>query len=88
MPNIKSAIKRVQVTQTKTLKNTMIKSALKTYIRRFDEAIKAGDNEKLQAAFVKATKNIDKAAAKGILHKNTASRKKSLIARKMNQANA
>lgn len=84
MPNIKSAIKRVKVTQAKTLRNSMVKSALKTSIRKFETALKAGESENIQGTFVKATKLIDKAVAKGVLHKNTASRKKSSIAKKVN----
>ena len=83
MPNIKSAIKRVKVTSTKTLQNSMIKSALKTSVKKFDEALKTGD-EKVQDLYKKATKFIDKAAAKGVLHKNTAARKKSSISKKLN----
>ncbi len=88
MPNIKSAIKRVKVTQIKTLRNSMIKSALKTNIRKFEEALKAGNAEQVKTISISAVKHIDKAVAKGVLHKNTAARKKSLIAKQINKSNA
>lgn len=84
MPNIKSAKKRVKVTETKTLQNSMIKSALKTTIKKVDESIKAGEASAIETAYTKAVKSIDKAVAKGILHKNTAARKKSSITKKLN----
>ena len=86
MPNIKSAIKWVQVTKVKTANNTAKKSALKTDIRKAKEAIVAKDasaNEALKAAVV----SIDKAAANHLMHKNTAARKKSRMAKALNAAN-
>lgn len=88
MPNIKSAIKRVKVTDTKTLRNSMVKSALKTYIKKFEESLKTGDAEQVKTTSINAVKHIDQAVAKGVLHKNTAARKKSLIAKQINKANA
>lgn len=80
LPNIKSAIKRVKVTETKSLKNTIKKSALKTSIKKCSEAIENNDANK--AEIMKNTvQAIDKAAAKGLLHKNTAARKKSRLAK-------
>ncbi|NPV27177.1 MAG: 30S ribosomal protein S20 [Firmicutes bacterium] len=84
MPNIKSAIKRVEVARIRTLRNMARKSALKTAIKRFKEAVGGPSPEKTQEAFVKAVSAIDKAAAKGIIHKNTAARKKSRLARLLN----
>ena len=83
MPNIKSAKKRVKVIATKTMKNQMQKSSLKSTLKKFEVALNAGDKAALDAAYIDAVKKVDKAAAKGILHKNTAARKKSLLARKM-----
>lgn len=80
MPNIKSAKKRVKVNDTKALQNQMIKSALKTSIKKFD-ADKTAEN------LAAAVKKIDQAASKGVLHKNTAARKKSGLAKALN-ANA
>ena len=84
MPNIKSAKKRVKVIDAKTLKNKMIKSALKTEIKKYEVAVAAGDKTKIGSAYKSAVKKIDKAVAKGILHKNTAARKKSAFTKKLN----
>ena len=75
MANIKSAKKRVLVNQTKALRNKMIKSGVKTACKKVDAAIAAGDQEAAKAALLNATSIIDKAASKGVYHKNTASRK-------------
>ena len=85
MPNIKSAKKRVITTEKRTLRNKTIKSNLKTNIKKADLAIEANAANAEEAAKI-AIKKIDQAAAKGILHKNTAARKKSAIARKLNKA--
>ena len=84
MPNIKSAIKRVSVIETKTLQNNMIKSEYKTAVKKFEAALAAGDKEKAQEALKLATKKIDSACSKGIIKQNTASRKKSNLAKKLN----
>lgn len=83
MPNIKSAKKRVKVIEKKTLRNQMIKSALKTAIKRFEVAASAGETEKAAVSFRYAVKKLDQAVAKGIVHKNTASRKKAQMALKL-----
>ncbi len=83
MPNIKSAKKRVRVIAAKTAQNKAFKSALKTEIKKADAAVETNAADKEQAVRV-AIKKIDQAAAKGILKKNTASRKKSSLARKLN----
>lgn len=88
MPNIKSAKKRVLVIQTKTLRNQMIKSALKTYIKRFEAVAANGTYDEAAVAYKLAAKKIDQAAAKGIIKKNTASRKKSQLAVKLNKKGA
>lgn len=86
MPNIKSAIKRVKVTKSKTLTNTIKKSELKTTIRKCKEAIAKADSS--VAGLVKdAVTTIDKAAAKKLMHKNTAARKKSKLAKALNAMN-
>ena len=77
MPNIKSAKKRVKVTETKTLQNKMYKSALKTSIKKFKSAVAAGDKTLAQAAYIDAVSMVDRAATKGLLHENNAARKKS-----------
>ena len=84
MPNIKSAIKRVNVIEKKTLRNNMIKSEYKTAIKRFDEAIANNNVEEATKLFSVATKKIDQACTKGVIVKNTASRKKSSLSKKLN----
>ena len=85
LPNIKSSIKRVEVTKSKTLKNTVRKSALKTAIKKCSEVI--GSNDSSASSVLSTTaKSIDKAAARNILHKNTAARRKSRLARALNTA--
>ena len=84
MPNIKSAKKRVKVIAAKTLKNKMIKSALKTEIKKYETAVVSNDKEQIGAAYRNAVKKIDKAVAKGLMHKNTAARKKSAFTKKLN----
>lgn len=84
MPNIKSAIKRVSVIETKTLRNNMIKSEYKTAVKKFEAAVESGNKEAAQEALKFATKKIDGACSKGIIKKNTASRKKSNLAKKLN----
>ena len=88
MPNIKSAIKRVSVIEKKTLRNNMIKSEYKTAIRRFEEALANNNKEEATKLFSFATKKIDQACSKGVIVKNTAARKKSNLAKKLNAANA
>ncbi|MCI9297276.1 MAG: 30S ribosomal protein S20 [Lachnospiraceae bacterium] len=75
MANIKSAKKRILVNRTKAARNKSIKSATKTAIKKVYAAIEAKDKEAAKAALLAATSTIDKAATKGIYHKNNASRK-------------
>ncbi len=87
MPNIKSAKKRVLVNKTKAARNRSANSALKTAIKKANAAIEsnAADKEALvKAAMIK----IDKAVAKGLIHKNNAARKKSALAIRLNASNA
>lgn len=88
MPNIKSAMKRVNVIEKKTLRNNMIKSEYKTAVKRFEEAVASNDIEKANELFSYATKKIDQACTKGIIVKNTAARKKSNLAKKLNAVKA
>ena len=87
MPNIKSAKKRVKVISVKTLQNKMAKSALKTALRRYDEALKSGNKDAAAKAYAVAVKKVDQAVAKGLVHKNNAARKKSALVKKLS-ANA
>jgi len=88
MPNIKSAIKRVNVIEKKTLRNNMIKSGYKSAVKKFEAAIEAGNIEDAKTLFAEATKKIDQACSKGVIVKNTAARKKSNLAKKLNAINA
>ena len=76
MPNIKSAKKRVLVSKVNNAKNRAAKTEMKTMIKKFDAAVAAG-GDAAQAAYKAAVKNIDQAAAKGIIHKNQAANRKS-----------
>jgi small subunit ribosomal protein S20 len=87
MPNIKSAKKRVKVISAKTLQNKMIRTNLKTVLKNADAAVTAGAEDK-DAAIRLAIKKVDQAAAKGIMHKKNADRKKSQLAKKLNAAKA
>ena len=85
MPNIKSAIKRVKVSEKKNLRNRMVKSGVKTAVKKFDAALAEGvapANAQLSAT----TSAIDKAAAKGVIHKNAANRKKARLAKALQKA--
>ena len=84
MPNIKSAIKRVSVIEKKTLRNNMIKSEYKTAVKKFEAAVAEGNKENAENLFKLAVKKIDGACSKGVIKKNTASRKKSNLAKKLN----
>ena len=84
MANIKSAKKRILVIDKKTARNKAIKSKVKTYIKKVEAAISAGDKAAAQAALLAATTEIDKATSKGVYHKNTASRKVSRLAKAVN----
>jgi len=86
MPNHKSSLKRVRQTKKRTLRNNSIKSALKTMLKTVDVSISEGDNEKVQESFSKAMPAIDRAASKGVIHKRNAARKKSRLAKRVNQA--
>ena len=88
MPNIKSAIKRVSVIEKKTLQNNMIKSAYKTAVKKFEQAAAEGNVEEATKLFSLATKKVDQACTKGVIVKNTAARKKSLLSKKLNAMNA
>ena len=87
MANIKSAKKRVLVNAAKTAQNKMLKTGLKTALKKAEVAIETNTADKEESVRL-AVKKIDQACAKGILKKNTASRKKSKLVLKANKANA
>ena len=84
MANIKSAKKRIKVTETKTLRNKAIKSGVKTAIKKVDAAVAAGDKELANANLLNAISVIDKATTKGVYHKNTSARKVSRLTKAVN----
>jgi small subunit ribosomal protein S20 len=88
LPNTKSAEKRIRQNVKRTARNRRMKSMVKTSIRRFEEAVKSGDTDTAQNTLLSATRQLDKAAAKGIIHKNTAARKKSQLTRTLNRTSA
>lgn len=85
MPNIKSAKKRVGLSKVAYEKNKANKSALKTVMKKFDAALDGGDRAAAESAYTVAVKAVDKAVSKGILHKNTAARKKSSMTLRLNK---
>jgi small subunit ribosomal protein S20 len=88
MPNIKSAIKRVKVIEKARLRNASQKSALRTALKAVNVAVEGTDATIAQSALVNATKKLDKAVTKGLIHKNEASRRKSRLTKKVNALQA
>ncbi|MCI8655507.1 MAG: 30S ribosomal protein S20 [Clostridia bacterium] len=88
MPNIKSAKKRVEIIKKKTLRNNMIKTGYKSAVKKFEQSVEAGNLDEAKVLFSEATKKIDQACTKGVIVKNTAARKKSNLAKKLNAATA
>ena len=87
MPNIKSAKKRVLISEANYEHNKAYRSALKTAVKKADAAIDAKSDD-MAAVVTAAVKKIDQAASKGIIHKNNAARKKSALVTRYNKANA
>ena len=85
MANIKSAIKRAGINEKARLRNKAVKTNLKTTVKKFDAAVATGEVEAAQAAYNEAAKKLDMAAKKNVIHKNSAARKKSSLAKKLNQ---
>ena len=85
MANIKSAKKRIRVNQAKALQNQMVKSQLKTTIKKFNVAVEAADKTQASELYRLAVKKVDQAVAHGILHKNNAAHKKSQLTLKFNK---
>ena len=83
MPNIASAVKRVRVTEKRTLRNKSFSSALKTAFKKANNAVKENAENRLELVRL-AVKKIDQGVSKGIVHKNTANRKKSRLVQKYN----
>ena len=90
MPNIKSAIKRVKVTERRRLSNKPVRTAARTFVRNARRAIDTGNLEtpETQEALKKALSYLDRAAVKGVIHKNNAARRKSRLMQRFNKAQA
>jgi small subunit ribosomal protein S20 len=86
--NIKSQIKRVKTNAKRTERNRAYKSELRTWIRKFRAAAESGDQAKAQDALAVASKKLDKAVSKGVIHANQAANKKSAMAKKLNSIGA
>ena len=82
MANIKSQIKRIKQNEKRHQRNKAVKSELKTLVRKFREAAETGDKDAAVAASRVATRKLDKAASKGVIHKNQAANRKSAIAKR------
>src|ERR671911_292720 len=82
--NIKSQIKRIKTNEKARLRNKSVKSSLKTAVRRFREAAEAGDRDTALTAMTAASRELDKAASKGVIHANQAANKKSAMAKRAN----
>ena len=84
MANIKSQKKRILTNEKARKRNQAVRSELKTAIKRVDEAVKAGDQDAAKAAALEASRKLDKAASKGVIHANQAANRKSGITRRVN----
>ena len=82
MANIKSQLKRIKTNEKARLRNKSVKSSLKTAIRRFREAADTGEREQAIVALQQASRQLDKAASKGVIHANQAANKKSAMAQR------
>ncbi len=85
MPNIKSAKKRVKVSEKKNLRNRMVKTGVRTAIKKLDAAV-AQDPAHADAVLSATSSAVDRAAAKGVMHKNAANRRKARMAKRLNSA--
>ncbi|UQX87515.1 30S ribosomal protein S20 [Jatrophihabitans telluris] len=84
MANIKSQIKRIKTNEAARLRNKSVKSSLKTAVRAFRAAADAGDKDKAATAYLHASRQLDKAVSKGVIHSNQAANKKSAMAQRAN----
>lgn len=83
MANTKSAKKAIKVQERRRVRNQMVKTKVRTFLKRANQAVAGDDSEKAEA-IKNAISQLDKAVAKGIVHKNTAARKKSRLVKKLN----
>lgn len=82
MPNIKSAIKRTKTAKIRSSRNAQAKSAMRSAVKKFETAV-ANNDENAKELLVQAVSKLDKAAAKGLIHKNAANRQKSRLTKKL-----
>ncbi len=85
MANIKSQLKRIRTNEKARLRNKSIKSSLKTAIRRFREAAAAGEKDRARSELATASRALDKAVSKGVIHRNQAANRKSAMAQRSHQ---
>ncbi len=83
LANHKSALKRVSTTAKKNLNNRAVSSRAKTVVKKFDATVEGGDKQAIASVYTEAVSTVDKAAAKGVIHKNAANRKKAQLAKKL-----
>lgn len=88
MANIKSAIKRAKTSAERNAHNSTVKSAMRTAVKKVEAAVVNNDGAAAKESYVDAARKLDKAASKGLIHKNAAARKKSRLAKKVNTLNA
>ncbi|MDQ0218241.1 30S ribosomal protein S20 [Peribacillus cavernae] len=88
MPNIKSAIKRVKTNDERRAHNSTVKSTMRTSLKNVETALANNEVEAAKEALLTASKKLDKAASKGLIHKNAAARKKSRLAKRLHSLNA
>lgn len=84
MANIKSQIKRIGTNEKARLRNKAVKSELRTHVRRVRDAVAAGDKDAANAALITASKKLDKAVSKGVIHSNQGANRKSALAKAVN----
>ncbi|SDD09183.1 SSU ribosomal protein S20P [Sanguibacter gelidistatuariae] len=84
MANIKSQIKRIGTNEKARLRNKAVKSELRTHVRRVRDAVASGDKDAANAALVSASKKLDKAVSKGVIHSNQGANRKSALAKAVN----
>ena len=84
MANIKSSIERIRLQEKAAARNKSKRTLMKTNIKKFDVATSEGDRDKAESAFKTAVETVDRAATKGLIHKNNAARRKSAMAKKLN----
>ena len=84
MANIKSQIKRIKQNEKRRMRNKAVKSSLKTAIRRYNETAAAGETDAVVAELRVASRKLDQAVSKGVIHKNQAANRKSAMAKRVN----